>query len=146
MGFNLARVHEAIAAAIPDRECLVFRERRLTFGALNERSRRLANLLLARGVAVRRERAGLEAHESGQDHLAVYLYNGNEYVEGLLGAFKARAAPLNVNDRYVEAELVHLLRDSRARAILYHEAFAPTVAAIRGELPELEILIQVADG
>lgn len=145
MDFNLARVHDAISAAIPDRESLVFRDRRLSFGALNERSRRLANYLLARGIAVPRERSELEPHESGQDHLALYLYNGNEYVEGMLGAFMARAAPVNVNYRYVEAELVHLLRDSSARAILFHAAFAPRLAAIRGELPDLEILIQVAD-
>ena len=146
MDFNLARVHDAIAAAIPARESLVFRDRRLTFGALNERSRRLANYLLARGIVLPRERSELEPHESGQDHLALYLYNGNEYVEGMLGAFMARAAPVNVNYRYVEAELVHLLRDSSARAILFHAAFAPRLAAIRSELPGLEILIQVADG
>jgi fatty-acyl-CoA synthase len=146
MDFNLARVHDAIAAAIPARECLVFRDRRLTFGGLNARSRRLANYLLARGIAVHRDRSELEPHESGQDHLALYLYNGNEYVEGMLGAFMARAAPVNVNYRYVEAELIHLLQDSGARAILYHAAFAPRLAAIRGELPGLEILLQVADG
>jgi fatty-acyl-CoA synthase len=145
MDFNLARVHDAIAAAIPARESLVFRDRRLTFGALNERSRRLANYLLGRGIVVPRERSELEPHESGQDHLALYLYNGNEYVEGMLSAFMARAAPVNVNYRYVEAELVHLLRDSSARAILYHAEFAPRLAAIRRELPGLEILIQVAD-
>ena len=27
-------------------------------------------------------------HESGQDHLALYLYNGNEYLEGMLGALQ----------------------------------------------------------
>jgi fatty-acyl-CoA synthase len=146
MDFSLALVHEAIGAAIPDRESIVFGERRIGFRALNERARRLANHLLARGVEVHRERCDLEPHESGQDHLAIYLYNGNEYVEGMLGAFKARMAPVNVNYRYVEAELVQLLRDSHARAILYHGEFAPSLAAIRGDLPELEILIQVADG
>jgi fatty-acyl-CoA synthase len=146
MDFSLAAVHEAIAEAIPSREIVVFRNRRLTYGQLNERTRRLANHLLARGLKVRRERSELRNHQSGQDHLAIYLYNGNEYLEGMLGAFKARVAPLNVNYRYVEEELAHLLRDSCARAILYHEEFAPTLGGIRSELPELEVLIQVADG
>ena len=51
------------------------------------------------------ERSDLAGHESGQDHLGLYLYNGNEYLEGMLGAYKARVAPFNVNYRYVEEEL-----------------------------------------
>ena len=145
MDYNLAEVQEAIAAAIPDREAIIFRDRRLTFSDLNQRSRRLANWLLSRGTRVTRERADLAGHESGQDHLAIYLYNGNEYIEGMLGAYKARVAPLNVNYRYVEEELVYLLRDARSRAILYHSEFAPVLEKIRPELPELEILLQVAD-
>jgi fatty-acyl-CoA synthase len=145
MDFNLAQVSEAIAAAIPEREAIVFRDRRLTYGDLTDRTRRLANYLLGRGLRVRRERAELHGHESGQDHLALYLYNGNEYLEGMLGAYKARVAPVNVNYRYVEEELIYLLRDARARAILYHAEFAPLLKKIRPELEDLEILIQVAD-
>ena len=144
--FDFATVNEAIAAAAPEREAVVFRERRLTHGELAERSRRLANYLLSRGVTVARERSALSGHESGQDHLAIYLYNGNEYLEGMLGAWKSRMAPLNVNYRYVEQELLYLFENSNARAILYHEAFAPRVAAVRERLPGLEILMQVADG
>lgn len=143
--FNLATVHEAISAALPEKEALVFRDRRLTFAQLTERTRRLANYLLGRGLGVRRERHELAFYESGQDHLALYLYNGNEYLEGMLGAYKARVAPFNVNYRYVEEELVYLLNDAAARAIVYHGAFAPRVAAIRSRVPSLEVFIQVED-
>jgi fatty-acyl-CoA synthase len=145
MDFNLADVHEAVAEAIPDREAIIFRDRRLTFGEVNERSRRLANYLLSRGLPVRRERSEIETYESGQEHLAVYCYNGNEYIEAMLGAFKARVAPLNVNYRYVEEELLYLFRDSRARAIVYHAEFAPILDKVRSQLPDLEVLLQVAD-
>ena len=50
MDFNFSDIHEAIARAIPDREALVFRDRRLTHAQLAERSRRLANYLLSRGL------------------------------------------------------------------------------------------------
>jgi acyl-CoA synthetase (AMP-forming)/AMP-acid ligase II len=143
--FSFPEVTEAIAAAIPDREALIFRDRRITYGQLAERSRRLANHLVARGASVRSERAALAGHESGQDHLAVYLYNGNEYVESMLGAFKARVAPLNVNYRYVEDELLYLLANSEARAIVYHAEFAPILAKVRPQLPKLDILLQVQD-
>jgi fatty-acyl-CoA synthase len=143
---SFPELHRALVQAIPDREALVFRDRRLTHRALAERVHRLANLLLARGLRVRRERTELAGHESGQDHLAIYLHNGNEYLEGMLGAFHARVAPLNVNYRYVEEELTYLLDNSGARALLYHGAFAPRVAAIRARLPRLELLLQVEDG
>ncbi|HYC22444.1 MAG TPA: acyl-CoA synthetase [Candidatus Bathyarchaeia archaeon] len=145
MDFSLAQLHEAIAEAIPDRECIVSGKRRLVWAEVTDRTRRLANFLLARGLGLDRERAGLERWESGQDHLAIYLHNGNEYLEGMLGAFKARLAPFNVNYRYVEEELVYLLRDARARAILFHASFAPLLEKIRAELPDLGLLIQVAD-
>jgi fatty-acyl-CoA synthase len=145
MDFSLAQLHEAVAEVVPDRECVVFRDRRLSFGEVTDRTRRLANFLSDRGLGLHRERADLKPWESGQDHLALYLYNGNEYLEGMLGAYKARVAPFNVNYRYVEQELIYLLRDARARGILYAATFAPKLDKIRSELPDLEVLIQVAD-
>ena len=41
--------------------------------------------------------------------VASYLYNSNEYVEGLLGTFKLRAVPVNVNYRYQVEELAYLV-------------------------------------
>ena len=146
MDFNLGTVNEAVAAAIADREAIVFRDRRLTYGQLTVRTRQLANHLLGAGFTVRAERPSLQGWESGQDHLALYLHNGNEYLEGMLGAYKARVAPFNVNYRYVAEELQYLLHDARARGIVYHSTFAPTLAAVRPDLPHLEVLLQVDDG
>lgn len=91
---------DAVFAAIPDREVVVFRDRRLTQSMLSERSRRLAAYLTPRGLGTRAERGRLEGHEVGQDTLGIYAYNGNEYVESMLGAFRARIAPFNVTYRY----------------------------------------------
>jgi len=143
--FNLAELSEAIAASIPERECLIFRERRFTWAQMNERTRRLGNYLAGRGLGCHRERDALANHESGQDHLGIYLTNCNEYVEAMLGAYKARVAPFNVNYRYVDDELIYLLTDADARALVYHARFAPNVARIRERLPKLEVLLQVAD-
>src|SRR6476469_3052114 len=88
MEFNIAEVFEAISEAIPDREAVVWRDQRITYGRLAERGHRLAN--------------------------------GNEYLEGMLGAFRARVAPLNVNYRYVAEELEYLLTNSQAKASVYH--------------------------
>ena len=143
--FSLADVLEAIAVSRPDAECLVFRDRRLTWADVTDRTRRLANHLIDAGLGVHRERSELQGHESGQDHLAIYLHNGNEYLEAMLGALKARVASLNVNYRYVAEELLYLLRDSNASAVVVHSAFTPTLAEIRDELPNLRVILQVPD-
>jgi len=142
---SLAEVHEAIGRSRPDEECLVFRDRRLTWSQLEDRTRRLANHLLDAGLSCHTERPELPGHESGQDHLAIYLHNGNEYLESMLGALKARVASLNVNYRYVAEELEYLLNDSAARAVVLHSAFAPTLAEVLPRLPELTVILQVPD-
>ncbi len=87
----------------------------------------------------------MPGHEVGQDLLGIYAHNGPEYVEGMLGAWRARVAPFNVNYRYVKSELQHLLSDSGATALLYHAAFAPRLAEVLADLPDLKVLIQIAD-
>jgi len=141
----LAEVHEAIAATRPDAECLVFRDRRLSWADVTERTRRLANHLHGAGLGCHTERSELAPHESGQDHLAIYLHNGNEYLECMLGALKARVASLNVNYRYVAEELRYLLTNSSARAVVVHSCFTPVLAEVLPDLPDIEVILQVAD-
>jgi len=145
MDFNLAEISEAIAAAIPDRDCIVFRDRRYSWKVFNERTRRLGNFLAAHGLGCHQPRSELKNFESGQDHLGLYLHNCNEFLEGMIGSYKARVAPFNVNYRYVEEELIYLLNDSDCRALIYHARFAPRIEAIRDRVPHVDILLQVAD-
>ena len=144
--FNLSTAFDTLVGTLGERECIVWRDRRLTYGDLAERSRRLASYLHGRGLTVHRERAELEGWESGQDHVALALYNGNEYLEGMLGSYRARLAPFNVNYRYVGEELRYLLDDARPRAMILHSSLAPTIAEV---LPTLasppDVLLQVAD-
>jgi acyl-CoA synthetase (AMP-forming)/AMP-acid ligase II len=145
MEFNLAEVHEAVAAANPDRPAIIWRDRSWSYAELTDRSRRFANALLGRGIGVHRQRAELAGHESGQDQVALYLHNGNEYLEAMIGSFKARAAPFNVNYRYVAEELRYLLDNAAAKVVVYHAAFAPVLAEVLADLPQVELLVQVAD-
>jgi 3-oxocholest-4-en-26-oate---CoA ligase len=143
--FTVPAVAEAVAATIGDRELIIHGERRYTYADTIERSNRLAAYLHSRGLGCHTERSALAGHEVGQDLVGLYAYNGNEFVEALLGAFAARVAPFNVNFRYVKSELQYLLADSGATALIYHAAFAPRVAEVLPDLPELRVLIQIAD-
>jgi fatty-acyl-CoA synthase len=145
MAFTLPGVLETVAAAVPDREAIVCGSRRVTYGRFDARANALGHVLLEHGLTVERERSALADHESGQPHVALYLYNGPEYLEGMFGAWKARCAPFNVNYRYVEDELLYLFENAGARAVVYQAEFAPQIERVRDRLPRLELLLQVAD-
>ncbi len=144
--FNLAKAFGVLVESLADREAVVWRDRRLTYGQVAGRSKRLAAYLHDKGLGAHRERYELHGWESGQDHLALALYNGNEYLEGMLGSYGARVAPFNVNYRYVGEELRYLLNDARPRGLILHSILAPTFAEV---LPTLDsppdVVLQVAD-
>ncbi|TDC59481.1 AMP-dependent synthetase [Actinomadura sp. GC306] len=142
---DLATLHEAIAAAVPDRECLAWGDHRMTWREMTERTRRLANVLHGHGLGLREDAGRGEPWESPHDHLALYLHNGPEYLEGLVGAHKARVAPFNVNYRYVDDELAHLFGDARPAAVIYHARFAPVIGRVVEGLDRRPLLLQVAD-
>jgi fatty-acyl-CoA synthase len=142
---NLGAIHEAIAEVIPDNECLVFRDKHFTWAQVRDRTRRLANLLRNHGLGCHTERSELEGWESGQDHVALYMLNGNEYLEGMVGCYKARCAPFNVNYRYVEEELLYLFDNSSASVVIYHARFAPVLEKIQSKLSQVKLFLQVAD-
>lgn len=143
--FNLSDVFGTVANAIPESTFLVWRGCRLSYGEVDRRVDGFANYLASVGLGAHTERHALAGHESGQDHLGIYLRNGNEYLEAMIGSYRARVAPFNVSYRYVEDELLYLLTDSTSKALVYPAEFAPRVAAIRDRLPYLRVLIQVAD-
>ena len=130
---NFADVFEAAAGAVPDREAVVCGDRRLTYAGLEARANRLAHHLAGAGIG-------------RGDHVACYLPNGPEYLEAMLAAHKLRAATVNVNWRYVAAELRYLLTDSDAKAIVYDSRFAPTLAEVAGDLPLLHTRLVVGPG
>jgi acyl-CoA synthetase (AMP-forming)/AMP-acid ligase II len=133
MELNLADLFESLADAIPERLAAVCGARRLSYRALDERANRLANGLAARGVG-----AG--------DHIGLYLYNGLEFIEAVLAAFKNRAVPININYRYVEDELAYLLKNADCAALLYSHELGPRVAAVTkpgGALAKVRTLVSV---
>jgi acyl-CoA synthetase (AMP-forming)/AMP-acid ligase II len=114
MEFNLADLVEANADAFPDRLAVVSGETRLSFGQLDERATRLANHWRSCGI-----RAG--------DHIGLYLYNGHEYLECMLAAWKLRACTINVNFRYVAGELRYLFENADLVGVIYEDELEAVV-------------------
>ncbi|MEX0949701.1 MAG: acyl-CoA synthetase [Acidimicrobiia bacterium] len=130
--YNLADLWELVVDAVPDQEAMVCGARRLTFADADERANRLAHVLSEHGVG-----AG--------NHVGLYLYNGTEYLEAMLAAFKLRAVPVNVNYRYVEGELRYLLDNAEAKAVVLHRELTPRLAAVEEDLPGLNAAVWVDD-
>lgn len=132
-GWNFATCWEQIADSQPDRVALAQGPRRRTWSELDDRAARLASALAAHGLRP-------------DSKVASYLYNSNEYLEGVLATWKLRSAPVNVNYRYLEEELAYLLENSDAEALLFHGSLAEHVARVRDRLPAMRVLVQVDDG
>jgi fatty-acyl-CoA synthase len=133
---------DAVTAAVPDREMLVWTSVRRTYAEVQERTNRLAAYLHGRGIGLQRERSDLERWECGQSRVAVLLSNCPEYVETMLGAWRTRAVPYNVNHHYNAAEVAALLDQIGADAIVYHRRLAPLLAEAG---LDARVLIDVAD-
>jgi fatty-acyl-CoA synthase len=125
----LAEVHDLIAATVPDREMLVCGSVRRTFGEVAQRTKSIAGWLDAHGLGIRRERDELERWENGQDAVALVMHNCTEYIEAMVGAYRARAVTFNVNQHYRPTEVGSLFADLDARAVVYHRRYGPLVAA-----------------
>jgi fatty-acyl-CoA synthase len=135
----LAAVFEVVAAAVPDRAMLVWKDTRRSYAEVATRTRNLAAFLQRRGIGARRERSELERWECGQAPVALILNNCPEYIESMLGCFGARAVPFNVNHHYRPEEVRSLLDMVGAEAVVYHRALAPLV----GEATRSRNLVRV---
>ena len=131
--YQLADLFEAVADEVPDRLALVAGDRRLTFRELDERATRFANHLrsLELGVGAK---------------VGIYAWNRAEWLEAMIGCFKARTVPINVNYRYVAEELAYLLDNADVEALVFERGFARNVEELRPRLPALRHLLALDDG
>jgi 3-oxocholest-4-en-26-oate---CoA ligase len=132
MEFNLADLYEIVADAVPERLALVAGDRRRTYTQLDERANRFAHHLLDHGV------------EPG-DKVAIYSWDRAEWVEAMLGTYKARAVPVNVNYRYVADEARYILDNSDSVVVVHERAFVPLLDTIRADLPKVRHYVVLDD-
>ena len=103
-----ASVHELVeaqAARRPDATAVIFGERRLTYGELNQRANQLAHYLRRRGV-------GLEVRTG------VLLEPSIEFVVSLLAILKAGGSYLPLDGGYPKTRLEFMLADAGVKLLL----------------------------
>ena len=128
-----ATLWEALAAKQPDHVAVVIGDTHIRWRELDERASRIASLFTEFGVG----------HDAKVGQL---LFNCPEYLETAYASFKVRASTVNVNYRYKAPEIVHVLSDSGATALVYHGAFSEVVEQARASLPNIKLFLQVNGG
>ena len=101
----------------PNKEAVVDRDRRITYGQLNRRVNRLAGALAELGL------------QNG-DRLAVLSYNCSEFVEIIFAAAKLGLMVVPLNWRLTASELGFMLDDSDTKVLI----FDPELSGLAGEI------------
>ncbi len=113
--FNLADLYEIVTDTVPDRLALVAGDVRLTYAGLDTRANRFAGHL-----------AGLGTGPGA--HVGILARNRAEWVEAMVGCFKARRVPVNLNYRYVASELRYVVDNADLEVLVYERELGPLVA------------------
>jgi fatty-acyl-CoA synthase len=131
--FNLADLFETTADAVGDRLALVAGDARRTYAGLDDRATRLAHHLRGAGLAP-------------GEHVAVLAWNRAEWLEAMLGCWKARLVPINVNYRYTADELRHVLADAEVTALVAESTLLAPLPNVAADLPRLRHVVAIDDG
>jgi acyl-CoA synthetase (AMP-forming)/AMP-acid ligase II len=132
--FNIADLFEMVVDQNLDNEqpALICGDYRATYSQLEERSNQVAHFLKAKGI-----KAG--------DHVGLYMYNCGEYLEAMLGCFKIRAVPINVNYRYTGDELSYIFENSDMAACIHGQEFIPAIEQVKDKTPKLKLFVSLDD-
>ena len=133
--FNLADLFELVVDTVPDRLALVAGDVRLTYRELDARADRVARHL------------GSSGRPPGA-HVGILARNRAEWVEAMIGCYKARAVPINLNFRYVAPELRYVVDNADLEVLVYERELSQLVAdSLAGGAPDrpLELLV-IEDG
>ncbi|WP_028935392.1 acyl-CoA synthetase [Pseudonocardia spinosispora] len=132
MALNLADLFEHAVDLFPDRVALICGPDQVSYTELEQKANRLAHHLHERGVT-----AG--------SHIGIQCQNSIEAVAAILAAYKLRAAPINVNYRYVENELRYLYDNADLVALVHDQRYTERVAAVAPEVATLRHVVVIAD-
>ena len=131
--FNLADIFESVVDEVPGRGALSCAGVRRSFVELDRRANQLAHGL--RELGVRRD-----------EHVGIFAYNSVEFIETMLACYKIRAVPLNINFRYIGAELEYLLVNGDVTTLVFDSSLGPRISALSAPPPKLRTRVVIGEG
>ncbi|MBN1256028.1 MAG: long-chain-fatty-acid--CoA ligase [Deltaproteobacteria bacterium] len=113
----------SIATAIcPDRDCIVFEDKRFTYAQINERVNQLAHALINLGVAK-------------GDRVGVLAVNCNQYVEAYFASAKVGAIFVPLNFRAKAEELNYMINRAEIKILFIESRYLEIISPIKAQLP-----------
>ncbi|MEX2626054.1 MAG: long-chain-fatty-acid--CoA ligase [Ilumatobacteraceae bacterium] len=126
---DIVRVHGTDRS---DHLALIQEERRVTWGELYERSKRVARALADAGVGE-------------QDRIAFLDKNGIEHFEVFFGASLLNAVCIDVNWRLAPPEVEYIVNDGHAEVLVVGPDFVPVLDAIADDLTTVTKVVVIGD-
>jgi long-chain acyl-CoA synthetase len=117
-----------VAREVGAKTALIHGERTMTYAELDTASDRLAGALARRGIG-----AG--------DRVTIFMPNSIEFVVAFYGTLKAGGVVNPINVQSKDREVRFQVEDSGAKAVLYHEALAGVIDAVRPALPGVRFIV-----
>jgi acyl-CoA synthetase (AMP-forming)/AMP-acid ligase II len=121
----------SIATAIcPERDCVVFDDKRFTYEQIGERTNKLAHALIEFGV-------------KKADRIGMLSVNCNEHVEAYFAVAKLGGIFVPLNYRAKAEELEYMINRAEIRILFVGARYLDLVNSIKDRLPKLERVVLV---
>ena len=125
---NLAELLRTSAQNHPDKTAVVFGQKKITYGKLDELTDRLAAGLLDLGV-------------NKQERVALFLDNCPEFVISYFAVLKAAAVAVPINYMFKTEEAKYILQDSAAVCLITSAVYADMAQELRIRVDSLKYLV-----
>jgi len=140
----------AIATGIGERDAVVTADGRVSWREFDRRGGAFAAALRSLGLGFEGDTSHFgtvaDRIRSAQPHVGILAGNSAEYLLAMLGIFRARSAPVNVNYRYTAEEIAYVVEDADLRGVVYHGRYGPTLAGAVEIAGPLDLLVRIEDG
>jgi long-chain acyl-CoA synthetase len=124
----LSNLLEQVSKKHPDAPALYFEGKTISYQQVEIMANRVANGLKSLGIGK-------------GDKVAIMLPNIPEFIYSFFGIQRIAAVAVPFNIMYKGGEVIHILKDSGAKAIIALSNFAPLINEILPELPNLKHII-----
>lgn len=128
-------LNEMYNKALPlygDKTAIEFSGEKTSYEQLNRQANRLAHGLIHSGLEV-------------EDPVALLMSNCAEYIISDIAIMKAGLVKVPLNDMLREKDILYMLQDSKAKAVIVGPNFYPIISKIRSVLPSLQVIVGLSE-
>ena len=132
---TIGKLLEEKAKEYPNKEAIIFKDRRITYRELNEQAERLANFLMKKGIG-------------RGDKVAIWLPNLPEWVVAWFAVPKIGAVVVPTDPWYKSGEIKYMFDDSDTKAVITTDThgkynFLDILEEVKPELSKLEQIVLI---